>query len=63
MEMLHSKKKEEGLKNNRTHSGQQFGVTDKTRKTPSPGSSGMRILSRHPITIDIMMKAVEIACI
>ena len=63
MEKFQSKKKEENLKNNRTHSGEQSGVTDKIEDTPSPGSPGMRILSRYSITVDTLMTAVEIACI
>ena len=63
MERFKSKKKEENLKNNRTHSGEQSGVTHKSDEAPSPGSPGMRILSRYSITVDTLMKAVKIACI
>jgi hypothetical protein len=62
-ENIPGKKMEETLKNNRTHSGEPPGVTDKSQHTPSPGSPGMRILKRYPITVKTMMKAVEIACI
>ena len=54
---------EETPKNNRTHSGQPPGATDKIEETPSPGSPGMQILARYQITVKDLMKAVEIACI
>jgi hypothetical protein len=63
MKMLSEKKMEETSKNNRTHSGEPPGVTDKIEDAPSPGSLGMRILSRYSITADTLMTAVEIACI
>jgi len=63
MERFKSEKKEENLKNNRTHSGEPPGVTHKSDEAPSPGSPGMRILSRYSITVDTLMKAVKIACI
>jgi hypothetical protein len=63
MESYQSEKKEEALRNNRTHSGEPSGVTHKSDEAPSPGSPGMRILSRYSITVDTLMKAVEIACI
>ncbi|MGO9136057.1 MAG: hypothetical protein ACLP9S_12355 [Syntrophales bacterium] len=63
MKMSSEKKVEETLKNNRTHSGEPPGVTDKITNAPSPGGPGMRILSRYSMTVDTLMKAVEIACI
>ena len=63
MERFQSEKKEETLKNNRTHSGVPPDVTHKSDEAPLPGSPGMRILSRYLITVDTLMKAVEIACI
>ena len=63
MKMFPEKKMEEALKDNRTHSGEQPGVTDEIHKTPPPGSPGMRILSRYSMTVDTLMIAVEIACI
>jgi hypothetical protein len=63
MKMSPEKKMEEVLKDNRTHSGEPPGVTDRIEDTPSPGSHGMRILSRYSITVDTLMTAMEIACI
>jgi hypothetical protein len=63
MKMSPEKKMEEALKDNRTHSGEPPGVTDRIEDTPPPGSPGMRILSRYSITVDTLMTAVEIACI
>jgi len=61
MKMFPGKKMEATLKNNRTHSGEPPGATDKIEETPSPGSPGMQILARYPITVRGLMKAVEIA--
>ena len=63
MEKYQSEKKEENPKNNRTHSGELSGVTQKSDEAPSPGSPGMRILSGYSLTVDTLMKAVKIACI
>jgi len=60
MESYQSEKKEETLRNNRTHSGQPPGVTDKIEETPSPGRPGMCILTRYPITVNTLMKAVGV---
>jgi hypothetical protein len=60
MKMFPEIKMEETPKNNRTHSGEQPGVTDKSQQTPSPGSPGMRILSRYSMTINNVMKAVGV---
>ncbi len=63
MERFQSGKMDEVIKSNRTHSGEQPGVTDRIEDTPSPGGLGMRILSKYSITVDTLMTAVEIACI
>ncbi|MGZ3577779.1 MAG: hypothetical protein ACXWMI_02175 [Syntrophales bacterium] len=63
MEKVQSRKMDETSQNNRTHSGEPSGVTDKIGDAPAPGSPGMRILSRYLITADTLMTAVEIACI
>ena len=63
MKIFPEKKMEETSKNNRTHSGERPGATDKIEDASSPGSPGMRILSRYSITVDTLMKAVKIACI
>ena len=63
MKMFPEKEMEDTSKNNRTHSGEPPGVTHKSDEAPSPGSPGMRILSRYSITVDTLMNAAEIACI
>ena len=60
MKMFPEKKMEDTSRNNRTHSGQPPGVTDKIEETPSPGRPGMRILTRYPITVNTLMKAVGV---
>ncbi|MCG6538284.1 MAG: hypothetical protein L7F78_27095 [Syntrophales bacterium LBB04] len=60
MKIFPEKKMEETLKDNRTHSGEPPGVTDKSQQTPSPGSPGMRILSTYSMTINNLMKVVGV---
>jgi hypothetical protein len=36
------------------------GVTVKSDETPSPGSPGMRVLTRYPITVNTLMRAVGV---
>ncbi len=54
---------EETSMNNRTRSGKPPDAKDKIEETPSPGSPGMQILARYPITVKALMKAMEIACV
>ncbi|MGZ3593444.1 MAG: hypothetical protein ACXWL9_07220 [Syntrophales bacterium] len=63
MEKVQSRKMDETSQNNRTHSGEPPGVTDKIEDAPALGSLGMRIMSRYSMTVETLMTAVEIACI
>ncbi|MGA3209110.1 MAG: hypothetical protein ABSE05_14985 [Syntrophales bacterium] len=63
MKMFPEKKMEETSMNNRTRSGKPPDAKDKIEETPSPGSPGMQILARYPITVKALMKAMEIACV
>ena len=56
MKLFPDKKMDEASKNNRTHPGEQPGVTHKSDEAPSPGSTGMRILSRYSMTVNNLMK-------
>jgi hypothetical protein len=54
------KKMDEASKNNRMRSGEQPGVTHKSDEAPSPGSTGIRILSRYSMTVNNLMNVVGV---
>ena len=61
MEEFQPGKKEERLKNTRTHSGEQPGDYENAPiDTPLPDGPGMRILSRYSVTANNLLKAVGI---
>jgi hypothetical protein len=60
MERFPSEMKEESIKKQQDAFRRAARVTDNTQETPSPGSPGMRILSRYSVTINNLMKVVGV---